>query len=191
MSKEDVQQLSQLLKQAKDSGLLQAALIALDESSAEVLAGNTWDEVEAGAMTDAAKRRMSEDPVRVRQSGGSSSQAAMTPLVVTPDQWRRLEEVGYGLIPNGVGSVEKWSDTLIDFGKYKSDGLSYLDLMTSNKPEHFNYAKWMLDHESEKSSPVFKDLVAFIRLFRRVCPAQSVGTHFPGTQVNRVFKTKS
>lgn len=192
MSKGDAQQLAKLLKQAKDSGMLQAALASVNENSAEdILSGQTWEEVEAGAMTDGSKRRMSEDPIRERQSGGSSSQPAMEALVVSPENWRRLEELGYGLIPNGMESVEKWSDTLINFGKYKGANLSYFDLLTSAQPEHVGYVKWMLDHETEKSSPLFKDLVAFIRLFRRVCTTPSTGTHFPGTQVVRVFKTKS
>ena len=192
MSKSDVQQLTQLLKQAKDSGMLQVAMASMNENSAEdILSGQTWEEVEAGAMTDGSKRRMSEEPVRDRQAGGSGTQPSLEPLVVSPAQWRCLEEIGYGLIPNGMESVEKWSDALITFGKLKGSNLSYFDLLTSAQPEHTSYVKWMLDHETEKSTPLFKDLVAFIRLFRRVCVAPSIGTHFPGTQVTRVFKTKS
>jgi len=190
MSKTDVQQLTQLLKQAKDSGLLQVVLAAVDgQPSEEILSGATWEEIETGAMTDGSKRRMAEEPIRART--GTHIQPSMEPLVVSQEQWRRLEETGYGLVPNGVGTVEKWSDTLIDFGKFKGAGLSYLDLMTSTKPEHRGYAKWCVEHENEKSHPTLKDLVAFIRLFRRVCPAPTDGSHFPGTQVTRVFKTKS
>ena len=127
----DLTKFAKVLAEAKDSGLLEAALAALsadpdrlDDASSVA----SWEEV--GAMTDACKRRSlamdgSDRPLRAGALGYGSASPGMpsaTSDVLTPDQWQTLESRGQGLVPPGV-TMKEWADTLLDFRQVQGRGI--------------------------------------------------------------------
>ncbi len=108
---------------------------------------------------------------------------------LTEEQWRLLESRGHGLVPPGI-TMKQWADTLLDFGKYKAEHLSFVELAASNCPRKIDYCKWVVAHENAKSTVQFKDLAAFLHVYKAVFPAHADEPVFPGSQITRVFKTK-
>ena len=156
----------------------------------------SWEEV--GAMTDACKHRSlaMDGPVERPPYAGASGCGSPLPVVpavvvpvLTPEQWQTLEARGHGLVPPGV-TMKEWADTLLDFGKFKAERLSFVELAASTCPRKMDYCKWVVDHENAKSTPQFKDLAAFLRVFKTVFPAHADEPVFPGSHIARVFKAK-
>ena len=200
----DIAKLAKVLAEAKESGLLDAALAALNSSPDrdptnrldDTSSVASWEEV--GAMTDASKRRslaMDGSPDRPHRAGapGYGPSLPVVPAVVvsalSAEQWQLLENRGNGLVPFGI-TMKQWADTLLDFGKYKSERLSFVELAASDCPRKMDYCKWVMDHENAKSTPQFKDLAAFLRVFKAVFPSHADEPVFPGSQIARVFKSK-
>ena len=200
----DIAKLAQVLTEAKESGLLDSALAVMNANPV-LEAGNrlddglsvtSWEEVTPGAMTDASKRRSTA--MEAPPSVGVATRVCGAPVPVVPpsmapalteEQWRLLESRGHGLVPPNI-AMKEWADTLLDFGKYKAEHLSFVELVSSTCPRKVDYCKWVIDHENAKSTVQFKDLAAFLRVFKAVFPAHANEPVFPGSQITRVFKSK-
>ena len=125
----DLSTLTYVLRVAQQSGLLESALQNLanqqpDEAPCE--SENSWHPVTPGTMTDGSKRRMpSPTPSDERQMEGSALQKQ------PEDLWSRLDKLAVGHLLPVVTSMKMWSKTLISFGKFEAEKLSYWDLVIS------------------------------------------------------------
>ena len=182
--------LKDLLSKARGSDLLKNLLS--DEISSGLignLAESSWEEVTDGAMSDASKRHLSPEPGVPAKSGKSTVSLRSLPLI--PAHWEQLEKIGESHLPHQISSVSQWSQTIINFGKFKSAGMSYMDLVLSKDTNHSVYIKWIRDHKSENSSAQIKDLARFIEVFNEVIPLTSSSEiHFPGSSIARQFKVQ-
>lgn len=202
----DIAKLAKVLSEAKETGLLDAALAVVMSADSEreptgrldEMSLASWEEVSGGAMTDASKRRslaMDGYVDRPLRAGCASGGSALPVVSVEPtpsltaDQWQTLETRGHGLVPPGV-TMKEWADTLLDFGKFKSEKLSFVELAASPCADKISYCKWVIEHENAKSTAQFKDLAAFLRVYKLAFPANFNGPVFPGSQIARVFKSK-
>ena len=106
-------------------------------------------------------------PHRAGAPGYGPSLPVVSAVVVSAlsaEQWQLLENRGNGLVPFGLAA--------------------------SDCPRKMDYCKWVMDHENAKSTPQFKDLAAFLRVFKAVFPSHADEPVFPGSQIARVFKSK-
>ena len=201
----DIAKLAKVLSEAKETGLLDAALAVLNADQEREHNGRldemslaSWEEVSGGAMTDASKRRsvamtgyMDRPSLAAGCAGGSALPVVPAEPVPTlsAEQWNTLETRGHGLVPPGV-TMKEWADTLLDFGKFKSEKLSFVELAASKCPSKIDYCKWVMSHENAKSTVQFKDLAAFLRVYKAAFPDHVNEPVFPGSQIARVFKSK-
>ena len=175
-----------MLRVAQQSGLLESALQNLanqqpDEVPCE--SENSWHPVTPGTMADGSKRRMpSPTPSDERQMEGSALQK------LPEDLWSRLDKLAVGHLPPGVTSMKMWSKTLISFGKFEAEKLSYWDLVISKDVEKSGYVRWIPSHMNEKSSDELKDLRDFIKIYQKEALGPNSGVVlFPGGKI-RHFK---
>lgn len=131
------------------------------------------------SMTDASKRRLSED-----ETSGCSLQPPPQ-LPVKPFQVTEID------LPTGITSVEMWGCTVIDFGKLKDRQLSYLELMQSSKSDAQlkNYVDWIRSHTTSASSAQLKDLHKYVKMFDH--RSSELTVTFPGSHVTRKMKNYS
>ena len=125
--------------------------------------------VHDGAMSDASKRRASDDLDHLRRV------AATLP---------RDDEQ----LPPGVLSFAMWGNTLIISGKYAKKDLSYVELAQAIDPEKISYCGWMRSQagRSDLTAPI-RDLVDYLVLFQKKKSIGSV-TFFPGSNIARIIK---
>jgi len=161
------------------------------------------EEQHGGAMTDGSKRRDDDQPiphhpkrVMVPQakaySAGTSSQvpalSAYTAVNVAagvpfPDSSGTLPA-----FPAGVPDLATWGDTIIEFGQYKHQNLSYFDLVTATDDRSTGYVKWCRARASSASGQL-KDLCDFlIHHFAEIGSDRDHGPLIPGTSMNRRLK---
>ena len=131
----DIAKLAKVLTEARESGLLDAAIAVLNadqerdpHSRLDELSLASWEEVSGGAMTESKRRSLAMDgyvdrPARAAGSAGVSvlqAETAEPAPILTAEQWQTLENRGHGLVPPGV-TMKEWADTLLDFGKFKPE----------------------------------------------------------------------
>ena len=151
-----------VLRAANQSGVLSLALQNLSQENADVASesGHSWDLIPNGAMTDGSKRRLSPSPSEEAVIESKEN------LRSAKELWARLEESAVDKLPSGVSSMKVWSKTLITFGKFEKEKLSYFDLVTDADVNKMSYVKWIVGHTNDKSSAQLKDLCAFIKIFQ-------------------------
>ena len=139
--------------------------------------------VTPGTMADGSKRRLpSPTPSDERQMEGSALQK------LPEDLWSRLDKLAVGHLSPGVNSMKMWSKTLITFGKFESEKLSYSDLVNSKDDGKSGYARLILRHTNEKSSDELKDLRDFIKIYQKEALGPDAGVvRFRGGKI-RQFK---
>jgi len=161
------------------------------------------EEQHGGAMTDGSKRRDDDQPiphhpkrVMVPQakaySAGTSSQVPALPAytavnvaagVPFPDPSGTLPA-----FPTGVPDLATWGDTIIEFGQYKHQNMSYIDLVTATDDRSTGYVKWCRARASSASGQL-KDLCDFlIHHFAEIENDLDHGPLIPGTSMNRRLK---
>ena len=174
-----------VLRAANQSGVLNLALQNLSQECPE---GSTesdpsWAVVTNGVMTDGSKRRLS--------SPTPSDDTALKPKEMQHmphDLWTRLEIRAVGNLPPGVPSMKVWSQTLISFGKFDKEKISYFDLVTDTDVNKTGYVKWILSHTNEKSTAQLKDLRDFVKMFQLEVHGVDAGvSHFADGKI-REFK---
>lgn len=125
-------------------------------------------------------------PVRATADPGPSYQAPAPVEAPTPSH--ATLQPGTPALPPGVGSVTRWGQTVISFGKYKNR-LSYAAFKDSPKEEDVGYKNWMCNHY-KSGSPPLRDLVDYSKAVgdETILPffeGQSV--MIPGSNVHRRF----
>eukprot|EP00435_Cladocopium_sp_Y103_P024557 s1339_g6.t1 len=106
------------------------------------------------SMTDASKRRLTDGSA----AGHSSHSPPSLPVRARPDCSEEF--------PKGITSMAMWGATIIEFGKYKDDEMSYDELLEkakTNAPAR-SYVDWIRSHATSKSSPQLQDLYAYVKL---------------------------
>jgi hypothetical protein len=190
LSSTELSSLKLLLFKAQQSGVLEELLSGV---KAPTMIGDgdsdaSWDPLTQGAMTDASKRQLSPPPVAAAKSGKTGA-SVMESLSVTVAQWHQMDASAHGKLPSQVPSCRQWAQTIITFGKLKSQELSYLELVISKDIAHTGYVKWIREHVSESSSAQLKDLAKFIEIYNSVIPIVGYAEAcFPGSSVVRQYK---
>ena len=190
LSSAELSSLKFLLLKAQQSGVLEELLSGV---KAPTMMGDgdsdaSWDPLTQGAMTDASKRQLSP-PTSVAAKSGKTGASLMESLSVTAAQWQQMDASAHGKLPSEVPSCRQWAQTIITFGKLKSQELSYLELVISKDISHTGYVKWVREHVSDTSSAQLKDLAKFIEIYNSVIPINgSSETCFPGSSVVRQYK---
>ena len=170
-------------------------LASLSASTSEPSAPGSFsliDPSESGAMTDAAKRRGSDElsecqPKRVytavvtaEASDGSDRQT----LCMTPHGQPIF-------LPEGVESVEMWGRTVIQFGRYMAKKgapcLSYEELFTSTEEEKMSYVEWVVK-QVRGAKGLLLDLSLYLCVRRHQTASISQLPVIPGTNMARILK---
>jgi hypothetical protein len=174
-----------VLRAANQSGVLNMALqnLSQEPSGGSAESDQSWAVVTNGVMTDGSKRRL--------PSPTPSDDTALEPKEIRSlphDLWTRLESRAMGNLPSKVPSMKVWSQTLISFGKFEKEKISYFDLVTDTDVNKTGYVKWVLSHTSEKSTAQLKDLRDFIKIYHlEVHGVDSGVSHFADGKI-REFK---
>ena len=153
-TQKDADQLRELVRKAWENGL---------QVENEIVDAEFQVIETKGAMTDATKRRLAE-------SGPSASDESSTMKPYAPSSAPAApfnQEVNTmpQPVPTGVNSIDDWGRTVISFGKYRYQHMSYYEMMTSKDPDHVSYVKWaMARHQS--SDGALHDLTSYITEWR-------------------------
>ena len=171
---------------------------------------SVWDEdgspLVAGAMTDGSKRReemISHGPTKKlvmpkaksqalgfsEPSMGAAAYSSMTPAMSTPFP-DPSEEDGIGKhllpsLPDDVTDVPTWGRTVIGFGLYKDQNLSYEELVMSDEPRKTSYVKWCRSR-TKCAQGQLKDFCNYLQHMYQ--QDEGTGQHIPGTSQPRRLK---
>lgn len=176
---EDAENLRLLLSKAQRSGVLEQ--YAMGDSGFELV-----DPPVPGAMTDASKRRSTED-------GAASFDGQLpVPVAKAKAEPKKLSpgsgDPFRGTLPPGVASLENWGTTLLEFGKYADKQWSYFELASNPEPRVASYCQWVIDHKSEKSGALFIDLADYLSSYMKTIDAGATGMTYPGSSIPRRVK---
>lgn len=167
-----------------------------DESS-------SWDDIDetfTGGMSDAAKRhdmdsgnRLESASKRVTTVGGQQCSAHMpnymsqgsvaTPYPSTAKLGEDSKSPG---LPEGVGSLHEWGRTVIQFGMFEKDNMSYEDLALSQEERKIQYVKWILSRRPSAKG-LLKDLCEYLTMLEAEKEING-GPIIPGTSQRRRMK---
>eukprot|EP00435_Cladocopium_sp_Y103_P025163 s1174_g6.t1 len=119
----------------------------------------------SGSMTDGSKRRLfSPSEIDDDEFDGEH---VIIPKTATSAQLP-LPRAGPPVtipidLPDHVESMEMWGATIIDFGKYKDQDMSYAELYASRETDQRvdAYVKWVMSH-GEKSTGHLRDLFKYL-----------------------------
>ena len=151
-TQKDADQLRELVRKAWENGL---------QVENEIVDAEFQVIETKGAMTDATKRRLAE-------SGPSASDESSTMKPYAPSSApaapfnQEVNTMPQPVLPTGVNSIDDWGRTVISFGKYRYQHMSYYEMMTSKDPDHVSYVKlhdltsyiteWRLDQARARGS---------------------------------------
>ena len=175
------------------------------------LTGETLNVWECGAMTDGSKRREDfagdETPSGIKRQAkpkaknmsglggdrnrGQPSYAMLfdeETQVPFPQASRPGDVAGSVLppFPEGIPDVETWGKTLICFGQYKNQNMTYMDLVMATDNKALGYVKWCKSH-SKSAQGHLKDLCNFM-MHHSADEGISFGVFIPGTTQTRVLR---
>ena len=122
---------------------------------------------------------------------GQSSYAALLDdeaQVPFPQVSRPGDVAGSALppFPEGILDVETWGKTVICFGQYKNQNMTYMDLVMATDNKALGYVKWCKSH-SKSAQGHLKDLCNFM-MHHSVDEGTSFGLVIPGTTQTRVLR---
>ena len=137
------------------------------------------------------KRREEQTPDRaVRHMAYAPGDMISTPVASSTMMEQPLMQFGVTrrgtpvLLPPGVSSLEKWSRTVLDFGKYMSLNLTYGQMISSADSDIRSYVKWCRG-QVDNAEGFLKDFGMFI-LASEFSPDQ--GPVIPGTSHARKIR---
>lgn len=163
-----------------------------------------------GAMTDGSKRRGDEE----NPMGGIKSQRGISTtgmIVAGESHFVPLSSCGvtsagyvgpstapppmpsegkYAFdLPPGVPTVERWGDTIIEFGRFEGQNVTYQEVFDNPDPAFQEYVHWASSRTKE-SHGLLSDFARFIQVMRKLHPTTAVkqGPVIPGTQRVRRFR---
>ncbi|CAJ1456909.1 unnamed protein product [Effrenium voratum] len=175
------------------------------------LTGETLNVWECGAMTDGSKRREDfagdETPSSIKRQAkpkaknmsglggdrnrGQPSYAMLfdeETQVPFPQASRPGDVAGSVLppFPEGIPDLETWGKTVICFGQYKNQNMTYMDLVMATDNKALGYVKWCKSH-SKSAQGHLKDLCNFM-MHHSADEGISFGVFIPGTTQTRVLR---
>ena len=94
--------------------------------------------------------------------------------------------------PPGITSMDQWSETVIEFGKFKDLNKTYGDLAQDTGGVCVSYIKWLVPRQGSVSGQC-KDLATFLCRRQREgnLPQVPSGYTIPGTNNSRRFRSSS
>ena len=160
-----------------------------------------------GAMSDGSKRREDSTPVEVtvKKMGLSTGPATMVssemlpnpvsgyvsePVLAGPFPLSAQESCEIKIaFPPHVHDLETWGRTLITWGKYKSENMSYADLMQAQDERAMTYKTWCRQRVKSAEGHLL-DFTRYLLLCDRLQggPDLKQGPLIPGTSDVRRFK---
>lgn len=180
-----------LMNRAQMSGeLSEVASSILDQYDEWSLAGDSHVE-EMGAMTDAPKRRMLEPKAAAVYRG--ADEAVVPPFnasdtsAATPSPMGCAKKGTIICLPKGVGSVDKWGDTIIDFGKFKDLNITYYELFVSDDNDHQDYVRCALGR-ADCGKDHLLDLARYVTAMQNIQKKSDQRPVIPGTHAVRRFR---
>ena len=197
---EDHMKLQELLSKAQRSGVKVAmpssasASVFLDDDDFSLVAS---EEVQQGSMTDASKRReelftegLSAKCQMTKHSSEEAKNQGYSYAMGVPMNAPMPSDPNHFQIelPEGVQDIFEWGRTLICFGQYVDDNLSYMELADMTDRRALSYHKWVRAREHSATGQL-QDLAKFLnRLaeWKEACTGQKCV--IPGTNLKRVFK---
>ena len=214
LTPEEQRQLVSLLQKAQpdekiSEAVLQAAAHGMPPQSPCRSDGEFSLVTSSGAMTDACKRR---DPVSEQFKNTKRSAVSVPmPSSAAPDGYSIQYESdipGYEggpwtapdvkptylpsqeedavSFPEGISSLAQWGQTLLSFGQFNNQGLSYLDVVSSSDQKKTNYVRWC-KARSKTAGGHLKDFCDFIVLYEQQTGLKQ-GPVIPGTSQVRQYK---
>ena len=93
-------------------------------------------------------------------------------------------------IPEGVETMTRWGDTLVDFGKLKGQGWSYEGVATNNSKEIRGYRKWILNHVNQMNGPC-RDLGNYLLRMQADGKIPTTPDLIPGTESVRSYVSRA
>ena len=87
--------------------------------------------------------------------------------------------------PPGIQSLGQWGTTLIDFGKFKNQNMSYLAVAESMDDDVKTYRQWVVTRRASTSGQC-KDLGNYLAMMAEEGRLDE-GAVIPGTTVSRRF----
>lgn len=164
---------------------------------------------ETGAMTDGSKRR--GDDVTVPGPSRPKLTTAVLGMsgeserhsVPTATYAANAGYVGHTCFPNpmsselpsewelppGVPSVERWGDTLIDFGRFKGANMTYSEAFHNSDSAIQEYVQWSSSRTKETHG-LLSDFARYVNTMRKRFPVSAAqqGPVIPGSQHVRRFR---
>ena len=105
---------------------------------------------------------LTELPGATGTTGAAKTTGASAPTPTqSPASTESTGTAGTAAFPAGIFSLQEWGLTLVDFGKYGADNLSYTELYHSTLAGHACYVKWVRSR-SRNLNGQFKDLGLYI-----------------------------
>ena len=183
-----------LLLKAQDAPLGSGSHISDGISDFELVLQKTE---EIGAMTDGSKRREVDDPgPSHKRPVPAYDHGNVFPVPMAPQTssmaFTALESMTKNPLPSlpaGVLSMDEWGRSVIQFGKFKHDYMSYEELRISQQPRMKDYVKWCRAR-SKTADGQLKDLISYfeaVDCLARKEP-ESSGPFVPGTDCRRMLK---
>ena len=157
-----------------------------------------------GAMTDGAKRRDDTSPVEIvsKKFGLSTGAAPVSSHDLPPFklsgytasmptcELKPLEVDGVQLpLPPQVPDLSTWGRTIITWGKYKSEGITYAELFERQDERARTYKSWCKGRV-KTAEGLLLDLTRFLMMCDHISkgPALEQGPIIPGTTEVRRYK---
>jgi len=157
-----------------------------------------------GAMTDGAKRRDDTSPVEIisKKYGLSTGAAPVSSHDMPPAKLagyavsmsmndpKPLEVDGVQLhLPPQVPDLTTWGRTIITWGKYKSEGITYAELFERQDERARTYKAWCKGRV-KTAEGLLLDLTHFLLMCDHISkgPALEQGPIIPGTSEVRRYK---
>ena len=144
------------------------------------------------AMTDASKRRGSDELVENQAKRGYGSMSLLSPTGGSERPQLCTTPHGQPIhLPEGVVSVEDWGRSVIQFGRYMAkkgaEGMSYEELFASSDEEKISYVDWAIK-QVRGAKGLLLDLSLYLCVRRHQTTVTSQLPVIPGANLTRVLK---
>ena len=202
----DQKQLEELLRKAHSQGLSlsQLGLPQIGATSSEFDSEFSFVEPTGGTMADSCKRRdegtdenpftkksaLSLDALDSVEGGGYTFKSLEKEFGSSPLTHREvvntMDSTELPSLPAGVPDVATWGKTLIKFGQFGKQNMTYYELASSSESRCQGYTKWCKDH-GKGAKGHLRDLVDYLSHYD-AAHGVSQAPIIPGTSMKREFK---
>ena len=91
------------------------------------------------------------------------------------------------MLPPGVPNLQKWGQTVMDFGQYKNSAVTYHDLLSASSEEERQYMSWIISR-SKSATGQHKDLCNYVEACFEEMSLTLEAPIIPGTSQRRRFR---